>query len=61
MSYDLELIFTWILFGWLVGFGCGIAITKALFGRIIKDKSDSRRLLESGGKLYIIRGVEKNT
>ena len=53
-----ELIFTWLLFGGFIGFGCGIVLSKALFDRRIKDKADTSIRLESGGKLYTIHSVE---
>ena len=53
-----ELIFTWLLFGGFIGFGCGIVLSKILFGRLIKDKADTGIRMESGGKLYTIHSVE---
>jgi hypothetical protein len=53
-----ELIFTWMFYGWFIGFGCGIFMAKMLFGRIINDKADTGIRLESGGKLYTVHSVE---
>jgi len=55
-----ELIFTWLLFGWFIGFGCGIVLSKILLGDTIKDKADTGIRLESGGKLYTIHSVEES-